>query len=114
MKLTANVKPIEKSFDEAWNPEHFKCDACDFSKLYVKTRQLFINREESYHRIFEKLAYMINPENGMGGRSYGDLPEMLEVWLNNRGDKAKMNMELKRLRAENERLALELVRLMNL
>ena len=106
-----DVKPNKKSFDEAWEAENFKCDNCDFSKMYDRTRQLFANREERYHQTFEKLAHMINPENGMCGRLYDALPKMLEEWLNNRGDKVKMNIELKRLRAENERMALELFRL---
>ena len=113
MKITADVNPIEKQFFKAWEGE-FKCNTCEFSKLYANTRDLFCNRELRYHQIFERIAQMIDPVNGMCGRIYDDLPEILETWLDNRGDKVKMNMELKRLRAENERMALELVRLKGL
>jgi hypothetical protein len=47
MKHTTKEPRIETAFDEAWDAT-FKCDTCEFSKLYVKTRELFVQREERY------------------------------------------------------------------
>lgn len=110
MKYTTDEKPIEKSFDEAWK-EPFNCETCRFSKLYVRTREMFVKREEWYRNTLETIAQMVNPGGGMCGRLYDALPEMLETLLDKSGDKAKLKTEVSRLTKENERLALEIIRL---
>lgn len=110
MKSTTNEKKIETMFFEAWD-KPFKCDDCEFSLMYRKTRDLFCRREEWYRNILETIAQMANPNGGMCGRLYDDLPEMLEKLLDKSGDKARLKVEVSRLQKENERLALEVIRL---
>lgn len=110
MRRTSDEQPIGEIFDKAWQKENFKCTDCDFSKLYVRTREMFIVREDRYCDVLERIAMIVNPVHGMCGKGYEALPEMIGAWLENRGDKAKMSMELKKLREENAKLALEAFR----
>jgi len=110
MKKTANETRIESEFFKVWDSE-FKCDDCEFSRLYAKTRDIFCVREERYVSILEKIAQTVNPGNGMCGKLYDDLPEMLLDWLDTRGDKAKLVSENKALKKENAEMALEIHRL---
>jgi hypothetical protein len=113
MKSTTDEKSIQTIFFEA-QEKPFKCDTCEFSKLYRNTRDLFCAREERYRKIFETIAQMVNPNGGMCGKLYDELPSMLESRLDNSGDKAKLKAEVSRLTSENERLALEIIRLRGL
>lgn len=110
MKATTSEEKIESLFFKAWE-EPFKCDTCKFSKLYAKTRDMFCSREKRYRHILETIAQMINPNGGMCGKLYDELPSMLEDLLDRSGDKAKLKAEVKRLTKENESLALEVLRL---
>jgi len=111
MKKTSNKPDIEKEFFKVWEQTEFKCDTCEFSKMYARTRDLFAVRHADYLNTFEKIAQIINPGLGMCGKIHNDLPEMLEKWLDTRGDKAKIISENKRLLKENQELALEVNRL---
>jgi hypothetical protein len=110
MKNTTTEAPISAHFDEAWEQE-FKCDTCDFSKLYVKTRELFVRREERYRAILERMAQTTNPNGGMCGKPYDELPAMIEALLDRSGDKARLKLQISRLTKENEQLALKVFRL---
>ena len=109
MKHTTDEKSIEQAFFEAWD-EPFKCDTCKFSKVYAKTREMFCAREVRYRNILETIAQMVNPNGGMCGRLYDELPKMLENLFDKSGDKAKLKAEVSRLTKENERMALEILR----
>lgn len=110
MKPTTDEKSIQQAFFEAWD-QPFKCDTCDFSKMYAHTREMFVARETRYRNTLEAIAQMVNPNGGMCGKLYDELPEMLENLLDKSGDKAKLKTEVSRLTKENERLALDVVRL---
>ena len=109
MKNTSSETKIQDEFFKAWEGP-FKCDACEFSKLYKNTRELFCQREERYRNILEKIAEMANPGLGLEGHNYEYLLQMLESCLDNSGDKAKLKAEVRRLTQENEQMALEIIR----
>jgi hypothetical protein len=110
MRSTTTETPIAAHFDKAWEQE-FKCETCDFSKLYVKTRELFVRREERYRAILERIAQTVSPNGGMCGKPYDELPAMIEALLDRSRDKARLKLQISLLTKENERLALETFRL---
>jgi hypothetical protein len=110
MRNTTTETPIAAHFDKAWEQE-FKCETCDFSKLYVKTRELFVRREERYRVILERIAQTASPNGGMCGKPYDELPAMIEALVDRSGDKARLKLQISSLTKENEQLALKVFRL---